>query len=129
MFQDVDFWQLSPIPLLLAFAGAVWWIFIRPVPRLTVVGTIVAKDYKGPETYRRYQVGGGRDFRPPTEMKIADGYVFTIRAEGLSQDVRYTLNTVAAQRFDIGQRVEVTFEVRGIPGIWRVQAGVDMRAA
>jgi hypothetical protein len=55
--------------------------------------------------------------------------VFEIRVEGLAGEVRYPLNTVAANQYGVGQKVQIEYVERAIPLIWGRIYVTDMRPA
>ena len=134
MFQ---LFAVSVPVLLLALSGvfalvslAIWFVFLRPVPRQTAVGVIVAKKYTPATTYARSEVTGRRSgFYTTTSIPIADCYVFEVQVKGWSQPARVALNTGAAERFDVGQTVRIEYQIRGIPGIWQRAYVWDMQHA
>jgi hypothetical protein len=115
--------------LLAAVAVLLWWVFLRPVVRHTALGVITAKTFRPDGTHWQYHPGSDRGFRTPTRIPIAAAYVFRIHVEGLPADVRYALNTVAAERYDVGQQVAIEYEERGLAGLWRRVSVTDMKPA
>lgn len=87
-------------------------------PRLSV-GTIKDKFDRAASTYTQYPVGADRGFRTPNSISIAESVVFEIVIEGREEPVRYSTNTVDAQRFTVGQKVTIEYVERGIPLIWK----------
>lgn len=81
----------------------------------TVDGVIVAKTFKPASTYTQVPVGINRGMRMSTDIPIAESYIFEIRADGLDRTIFFSLNTVASQAFDVGQRVRISYRKRGIP--------------
>ncbi|RLA42042.1 MAG: hypothetical protein DRR42_23995 [Gammaproteobacteria bacterium] len=63
--------------------------------------------------------GGGRGFRTPTEIAIAEAIVFEIEIDGIDELVRYSENTLAAKEFAVGQKIRVTYIERGLGNLWR----------
>ena len=58
-------------------------------------------------------------FFAPAHIPIAECYVFTVQVDALAADVAVALNTVAAEEFNAGQRVNIEYQERSLPGIWR----------
>jgi hypothetical protein len=101
--------------------------FVRPVPRQTAAGIITAKDFKPADTYTHVQMTGRRNgFYSTTTIPIAECYVFTLGVEGWPEDARYALNTIAAKEFQVGQKVNIIYEVRSLPLFWKRVYVVDM---
>src|SRR5215813_4797820 len=84
-------------------AGGIWVVFLRPVPVKAAKGTITNKTFKPAGTYWQYPVGANRSFHTPTQIPIAEAYVFEISVEGVEGQIFYSLNTVASQAFNVGQ--------------------------
>ncbi|MGO9109810.1 MAG: hypothetical protein ACLP9L_11310 [Thermoguttaceae bacterium] len=114
---------------ILAFlALGIWAVFLRPVPRRTTRAVIAAKTFKPAGEYWQWQAAGDdRNFRTPTRIPIAECYVFTLRADDLPGDVIYGVNTIAANAFEVGQAVEIQYQKRALPGIWRRYYVLDMK--
>jgi hypothetical protein len=106
-----------------------WAVLLRPVPRRSVVGTITGKTFKAAGTYAQYPAGAGRGFRAASEIPIAEAYVFEIKVDGMAEPVRYALNAVASKEFEVGQRVQIEYQERSFPVLWRRVYVVDMRPA
>ncbi len=117
------------IILLLVFILAVWFVFLRPVPRRTGVGIITAKIFKPAGVYYQFPTGDRTNFFTPTRIPISECYVFTIRVDGQPLPAMFSLNTTAAERFDVGQKVSIAYEVRGVPLIWKVACVLEMDMA
>jgi len=118
--------QLAIGTVFAATALLVWIVFLRPAAASTAIGTIRSKTYRPPGTYTQYQPGVSRGFRTPTEIPIAESYVFEIAIDGRPDLLRYSLNTTASERFAVGQRVRVTCEERTLLPFWRRTFVVDM---
>jgi len=100
--------------VLAAFAGAMWIGFVRPAQRETAYGKITAKVHKPEGTYQQTPVGANRGFRTPNRIPIAESYLFNIALDGTAEPVATALNVVLSRQFEVGQRVHVTYERRGI---------------
>jgi hypothetical protein len=109
-------------------AGGIWVIFLRTVPLLTARGTITNKTFKPAGTYWQYPAGLSRGFRTATRIPIAESYVFEVKVDGFDSLVFYSLNTIASQAFDIGKKVQIRYQERDIPFIWKRVYVVDMSA-
>ncbi len=115
--------------LLLVFGLAVWFVFLRPVPRETAVGVVTQKTFKPAGQYWQFPTGERSSFFGPTRIPIAECYVFVIQAEGQPLPAAFSLNTVAAEQFAVGQKVAIVYEVRGLPLIWKVACVLEMKPA
>ena len=121
---------LLALGLVCALAAlATWFVFLRPVPRLTVFGVITQRIFKPASTYWQYPTGIRDGFWTPAQIPIAECYVFAIKVEGQPSDAFFSLNTTAAKSFDVGQKVEIDYEERGVPLIWKRVYVMDMRRA
>ena len=127
MFSDPStiFW------LIIAAVGAVfalgiWYVFVRPVPRQSADGVITQKTFKPASTYWQYPGGQRTNFWTPTAIPIAACYVFAIRVDGQPAQAFYALNTTAAKAFEVGQRVKISYETRGLPPLWERVYVMDM---
>jgi len=102
-----------------ALAGiCVGCVFMRTSQPKSGNGIIRNKIGMGGGTYQQQQVGTDRGFRTPNQIAIAPSYTFEVEVEGLAEKARCSLNTVAAQKFEIGQKVRVEYIVRGVKPIW-----------
>jgi hypothetical protein len=105
---------------LMAVAGAcIWYVFLRPVPNKTTMGTIINKTFKPAGTYWQYPAGSNRGFRTPTPIPVAEADIFEIRVDGFEGAFFYPLNTVASRAYDVGTKVRITYQERGLPLIWK----------
>jgi hypothetical protein len=124
--------SVSPKLLLLVaiffavFAVGIWVVFLRPVPLKTVRGTIAKKTFKPAGTYWQYPVGANRGFRTATPIHVAEAYVFEVTVVGFENPIFYSLNTVASQAFEVGAKVQISYQERSIPFIWNRVYVVDM---
>jgi len=111
---------------LAAVAGAMWFGFVRAAPQQSALGTITAKVHKPAGTYQQVPSGLNRGFRVPTNIPIAESYLFNITVDGLDEPVATALNTIRSRQFEEGQRVKVTFERRGFGPFLRRIRVVDL---
>jgi hypothetical protein len=93
-------------------------VFLRSSPVKSARGVIRGKVGMGGGTYSQQQVGAQRGFRTPNTIAIAPSYSFEVEIQGVTEHGRCSLNTVAAEKFEIGQEVEVEYLTRGVKGIW-----------
>src|SRR5216684_2590349 len=101
------------------FALLLWFVFLRPVAQKTAQGVITHKILKPAGQYVQYPVGMRSAFFAPSHIPIAECYVFTIQVDDLAADVAVALNTLAAEEYEVGQKVKIQYEERSLPGIWR----------
>ena len=102
----------------LVMALGVGCVFLRSSDPQSGVGVIRSKTGRGGGTYQQQQVGADRGFRGSTSIAIAPSYSFEVQIDGLSDPGRCSLTTDAAARFEVGQRVQVQYIVRGMKPIW-----------
>ncbi len=122
----MDTFRLIGIAVLAATSGLLWVAFIRRAPQESVLATIRSKTFREAGTYTQHAVGAQRGFRTPTNIPIAESYVFELRLEGVPGPVLASFNTVKSRQFEVDQRVRVDFVRRGIPPFWQHIAVVDM---
>jgi hypothetical protein len=113
--------------LFAVLTGGIWVVLLRPVPLKTAMGTITKRSFKPAGTYWQHRVGVNRGFRTATPIPIAEAYIFEVAVDGFGSPVFYSLNTVASQAFEVGTRVQVRYQERSIPFIWKRVYVVDMR--
>ncbi|QDV26401.1 hypothetical protein [Aureliella helgolandensis] len=100
-------------------AGVIWIIFLRPVPTQTAFGAVLEKNYKPPGEYTQVH-GGTRDaFHLPTTISIAEGYVVEIKLDEEQGTVSSLLNSIEAERYEVGTRVKVEYSLRSVPMLWQ----------
>lgn len=119
MTQLPKYLLLGFAAILGAFALLMWFAFLRPVERKTAQGVITRKIFKPAGEYVQYPVGMRSAFFAPSRIPIAECYVFTLQVDALAADVGVALNTLAAEEYNIGQKVNIEYQERGLPGIWR----------
>lgn len=105
--------------IFLSFAAVIWLVFLRPVPVEKLTGIIRTKVFKPAGEYMQYQPGNRTSFRTPTRIPIEECYVLGIEVEGERDEFKYAVNTTAATRFEVGQRVVIEYQRRGFPPFWR----------
>jgi hypothetical protein len=107
-----------PLAALAALASAALWYFlVRPVPEQTATGTILDRQFAAAETVRRSTTRAHRSFEhipQDRDIHLPDRHVYTIRLEGVKQDVYYTAPAAAAP-LEIGRAVTVIYQHRWIP--------------
>jgi hypothetical protein len=111
---------------LAAFAGILWFAFIRRVPEQTAVGTIISKGEVADRTFVQQRVGQGGVPTTPNTIELAPANTFEIRLDGRSSPVHASFNTVLGREFEPGQRVRVNYTIRGIPLVWQRVTVTDM---
>jgi hypothetical protein len=125
----------SPLFVIAVVAGIIAVLLFAVVFRMTSAmatsadGTIVGKTFRPTSAYTQAPVGLDRGMRTPTEIPIAESYVFEIRVDGMTPSLFYALNTVASRDFAVGQRVRVTYRSRGVPFAAKKYLVLDMQLA
>jgi hypothetical protein len=104
--------------LMILFAAAIFWIFLRPASTQTNGGVITVKKFMDQRTIERMPPGVRREFWSPSRYNLPAGFLFTIRMDNSQPEARYFLDKQAASSFSVGDRVTVSYEVRGIPPLW-----------
>ena len=114
--------------LFVLIAGLIWFAFLRPAPEQTALGVIHSKSYKPAGEYWQQPVGNRDGFWTPTRIPIAECYIFGIQVEGQAGEARIARNTIEAQAFNVGQRVQIEYVERGLPLIWKRIYVTDMKS-
>ncbi len=111
--------ELVMAGVFLAVGAVIWLVFLRPVPIRTTEGVIRSKTLKPAGEYVQYPVGNRQGFRSPTTIQLAEHFVLGIQADGQSDEWTFAVNTAAAPAFEIGQRVTMEYQRRGLPPFWQ----------
>jgi hypothetical protein len=104
-------------------------LLLQAAEAKTAICIITNKTFKSASSYWQSPSGIRRGFWGPNKIPIAESVVFEIRVEGLSGAVHYTLNTVAANQYNVGQKVQIEYVERAIPLMWRYIYVTEMRPA
>jgi hypothetical protein len=102
-----------------AASVVIWFTFLRPTATKFVAGVILSKRFKPAGEYWQQPAGQRSGFYAPTRIPIAECYVFEIQVERWPAAAHTSLNTVAAREFDVGHRVNIEYQERGIPLLWK----------
>ena len=105
---------LLSFPMSLAFVVLVSPYALQAAETKNAIGIITSKTVKSASTYTSYPGGKDGAYSGPREIPIAPSVVFEIKVEGLSGKVRYSLNTTAAAKYKVGQRVRIEYVKRAI---------------
>ncbi len=119
--------ELIMAAVFLGLALVLWFAFLRPVPVRTARGVIRCKTFKAAGEYVQYPAGDRSGFRAPARIPMAEHYVLEIVLDGQPTALTYAVNTTAATAFDVGQQVDVEYQVRGIAPFWRRSYVVDVK--
>jgi hypothetical protein len=111
--------QLIMSGMFLVIGGLIWLVFLRPVPIRTASGVIRSKEFSPSGQYVQYPVGDRQGFRTPTTIQLAEHFVLGIDVDGRPDGFSYAVNTTAATAFDVGQRVNIEYQTRGLPPFWQ----------
>ena len=84
---------------------------VRATELRAAEGVVIGKTVKPASVYRQYP---DRKEWGPAEIPIAESVVFEIRMPGVSDPVRYSLNKVVAEHFEVGQKVRIEYVKRAI---------------
>ena len=101
--------------ILVFFAAGMWFVFLLSVEQRTAHGVITHKIFKPAGQYVQYPAGMRDTFYSPSTIPIAECYVFAIHLDQSPLEVGYSLNTIAAHEFEVGQRVNIQYQERSIP--------------
>jgi hypothetical protein len=94
-----------------------WFAFVRQVPERSGPAVVRAKEFVDAHTYSRYPSNVYRQNWTPTPIRIGAADVLTLDLEGRGTAF-FAMDTSESRAYAVGQKVEVRFEVRGIPAIW-----------
>jgi hypothetical protein len=92
----------------------------------TALATIVAKARQDVTTYVQMPVGDDHSVSMPLSIPVGEASTFDLRVDGLAEPLRAAFSTVNGRDFDVGQRVRVTLQRRGVPPLWTRFVVVDM---
>jgi hypothetical protein len=125
VYDGSDLPMKLPPYILLSFAAIcaffgllIWFVFLRPAATKAAEGVITYKVLKPAGQYVQYPTFTSGSFYTPSIIPIAECYVFVIQVDQLSASVGYSLNTLASGQFNVGQRVNIQFQERDLPGVW-----------
>lgn len=124
--EMVSKWKLAAALALALFAFMMWFVFLRAVPLRTARGVITTKTAHAGHTYIQQPVGRRSGFWTPIQIPIESCHVFEIALDGIDEPAQLALNDVKSRAFDVGQRVRITYTLRGIPPIWQRAYVSDM---
>ncbi len=115
--------QATPVLLAIAVvaalvAGLLLYTFARPAQARAGRGVITGKTFEPAREESRVAAGARRESVTTRLRRIPDGYRFEIRLDGVTAPVAYWMEATAAAHFQVGQKVEVAYEERGVPRVW-----------
>jgi hypothetical protein len=119
---------LSLAAVALVFAGAMWILYVRPASQQSAAGVITQKNFQPARTLTRTQGGPLRESWTREHFTVPDTYVFTIRLDGEDREVTYAVVAQAAEHFQVGQKVTIRYEERGLLFLQRHTRVTDMAA-
>ena len=93
-------------------------VFLRSTPPQLGVGIIVGRRGQGGGSYSQHAVGTNRGFQAPNTIPIGPSVTFEVNIEGVPGLAVCSLNTIAASKFNVGEKVHVTYQIRGLSPIW-----------
>jgi hypothetical protein len=123
----IDTLKLAAAAALALAALLIWFAFLRQVPTHSAPGMIVEKVYKPEGTYEQHQHGLDRGFRVPVRIPLAEGYILVVDLDEPEEGVAVPVNMIQARQYETGHRVEVDYQIRGIPGVWERLTVTDVR--
>lgn len=95
-----------------------WFAFVRQVPEQTGSGTIQAKTFLDAHTITRYPSNAIRQSWTPNQIRINEAYVFDLNLDDVGQAM-FALDTIGSKAYEVGQKVAVRYEVRGLGPLWK----------
>lgn len=112
--------SLLVVAVLAALLSAVLFlVFVRPAAQRSEQGIVIDKTFEDERTITHMNAGPRREFWSTNRFKIPAGYLFTIRLNSGRGEVYYLLERTAGEPFQVGQRVTVTYDERGISPLWK----------
>jgi hypothetical protein len=99
-------------------SGIIYFVLVRPVPSQTAKGVITSKSFQQERDMSRVMVGPRRESATTIRRTSPAGYVFAIRLDNGGGDIRHFLPRSTGNEFQIGQRVSVTYDERGLRPFW-----------
>ena len=110
--------QLAIAAVAAPAALVLWFAFVRQVPEQSVTGTIQAKTFLDAHTVSRYPSNVFRQSFTPNTIRINEAYVFDVSLEGAGP-AQFALDTIGSKAYQVGQKVAVRYEMRGLGPIWK----------
>ena len=110
--------QIAIAVIGLPAAFLLWFAFVRQVPEQTATAAIKSKVFLDAHTVTRYPSGIFRQSWTPNTIRVGEAFVFGLEMEGAGEAF-FALDTLAGKAYEVGQKVAVRFEMRGIPPIWK----------
>jgi hypothetical protein len=113
------------LPLALIFfvaAGAIWYVFVRPVPLKTATGIITDCNFRAAETVQRSipRTIRSLEYTPQDiHYTVPDRHVYRIRLDGNDTEVYFTAAASNLPPLDVGRAVRLVYIERYIPLIGR----------
>lgn len=121
--------QLILGALAVVFAIVMWAAFIRAVPTRAGVGTITGKTLKAARDVKNTPLNDGRSTLNPSSVRIPQGYAFEVELpDGAGTGVHY-LEEKFGEPFQVGQKVKVSYQVKGLPPLWKRTFVLEMDPA
>jgi hypothetical protein len=101
--------------LFAASAGVLWALFLRPVPIERGTAEIRGKTFKPAGTYWQQQVGISRGFRTATPIAVDESYVLELYSSDIDAAGFFSVPTAEEGKYQVGQRVSIEYQRRGLP--------------
>lgn len=111
--------QLIFAAVALAVAGVLWLAFLRPVPTEEGIGVIAAKTLAEARDYTRINTNTGRSEYHSEAIRTPKGYAFSVDLPDGRGQGTFFLAEKFGEPFQVGQRVKMTYQVRGLPPFWK----------
>ncbi len=102
---------------------------LPPATELEGMGSITSKTLVAARSITRINTNAGRSEYHSESVRVPQGYEFTVDLpEGRGPGVYY-LEEQFGEPFKVGQRVKVTYKVRGLPPLWKRAYVLEMDPA
>ena len=109
-------------------AFILWFALVRPVPERSGIAAIKGKTFLDAHTLTRYPSNVLRQSWTPNRIRINEAFLFDLDVDGVGKAI-FALDTLGSKAFEVGQRVAVRYEVRGLGALWKMIRVKGMEAA
>ena len=96
----------------------IWYIYVRPVPEMSVTGVIISRQFLPAQTVERSvpRLMRSLEYMPRhTRYSLPDRYVYQIRMDRAGIEAMYTSPTGNEAEYEVGRRVKLVYQERYIP--------------
>ncbi|MGE5278312.1 MAG: hypothetical protein ACM3SU_15045 [Acidobacteriota bacterium] len=127
---------MIPFTVMIAVIGAIvaglaYFVFVRPMPTGSRQAVIARKTFAPAHAITRYDASSAarRQYWSQQRFTIPDSWVFELQIDGVADAATFSLEKSAGEAFQLGQRVRVKYQERGIPPFWKRVYVLEMKPA